>query len=75
MKDKFIVKTVEELEQFIKTHNDCEVYGTKELDDKLNRNMSTNLSKPPEDFDLFFKLYELIDIMAEKKIKYKRGEL
>lgn len=74
MKDNFIVETVEEFEQFINTHNDCEVYATKELDDKFKRNMSTSFSRPPEDFDLFFKLHELIDIMAEKGIKYKRSE-
>ena len=70
-KDKIIVTTVEELEEFINNNSNCEVYGTKELDDKLNRNMSMSLSKPPEDFDLFFKIYEWLDIMAEKRIKYK----
>lgn len=71
MKNKNIVATVEELEEFINNNSDCEVYATKELDDKLNRNMSTSLSNPPEDFDLFFKLYKWLDIMAEKRIKYK----
>lgn len=71
MNDKFIVKTVEELEEFINTHSDCKVYGTKELDDKLNRNMSTSLERPPEDFDLFFKIYKLLDIMCEKGIRYE----
>lgn len=70
-KDEMIVSTIEELEQFINNHQNCVVYATKDLDDKLNRNMSTNLNKPPEDFDLFFKIYELLDLMAEKSIRYE----
>ena len=72
MNDKFVVNTVDELEQFINTHSDCEVYGTQELDDKLNRNMSLSLARPPEDFDLFFKIHEFMDIMANKHIRYRR---
>jgi hypothetical protein len=66
-----IVKTVEELEQFINTHSDCEVYGTKELDDKLNRAMQFTLDKTSEEIDLSFKAYKMIDVMCEKGIKYK----
>lgn len=67
-----VVNTIEELEKFINTHSDCEVYGTKELDNKLNRNMSLSLSRPPEDFDLFFRIHDLINTMANKGIRYRR---
>lgn len=67
-----VVSTIEELEKFINTHSDCEVHATKELDDKLNRNMSLNLSRPPEDFDLFFRIHNLTNIMTNKGIKYRR---
>ena len=72
MKDNNIVKTIEELEQFINTHNDCEVYGTKELDDKLNRACQFTLSKTSEEIDLTFKVVEINDIMIKKGIRYRR---
>ena len=31
-----VVSTIEELEKFINTHSDCEVYGTKEVEDENN---------------------------------------
>lgn len=71
MEEKNIVKTVDELEIFCDKNENCKVYATKELDAKINRNISTRLSQPPEDFNLFFKLYGLMDIMAEKGIRYE----
>lgn len=71
MDKQYIVNTVEELEQFINTHSDCEVYGTKELNDKLNRAMQFTLDKTSEEIYLSFKAYEMIDVMREKGIKYK----
>lgn len=71
MKDN-IVKTVEELEQFINTHNDCEVYSTKELDNKLNRACQFVLSKTTEEIDLSFKVMEINEIMLKKGIRYRR---
>ena len=68
-KDEMIVSTIEELEQFIDTHENCVVYATKELDNKLNRNMKVERNASPEHIDLFFKIYEWIDIMAEKHIR------
>lgn len=71
MKDN-IVKTIEELEQFVNTHKDCEVYGTKELDNKLNRACQFTLSKTTEEIDLSFKVMEINEIMIEKGIRYRR---
>lgn len=65
------VSTVEELEKFINENENCTVIATKELDDKINRNMSLSMSRPPEDFDLFFRLHDFIEIMANKRIKYE----
>lgn len=65
------VSTVEELRQVVATNHDCIVSVTKELNDKFNRNLGCTLSNPPEDFDLFFELYSLMDIMAQKRIKYE----
>ena len=72
MKDKNIVKTVEELEQFVNTHKDCEVYGIKELDDILNRGCQFSLSKTSEEIDLSFKVMEISEIMLNKGIRYRR---
>jgi hypothetical protein len=67
-----IVSTFEELENFVAKNNNCEVYATKELDDKLNRAMQFTLDKTSEEIELSFKAYDIIDIMCEKGIKYHR---
>lgn len=67
----FFVSTVEDLRQAVATNHDCIICVTQELNDKLNRNLGCTLSNPPEDFDLFFELYSLMDIMAQKRIRYE----
>ena len=70
-KKEMIVSTIEELEQFIDTHENCVVYATKELKNKLNLNMKVSHIASPEHIDLFFKIYEWINIMAEKHIIFE----
>ena len=70
-KDENIVSTIEELEQFINNHENCVVYATSELAYKLNNAMKITSDASSASIDLFFKIYEWMNIMAEKSIIFE----
>lgn len=70
-KDKMIASTIEELEQFINNHENCVVYATRDLVNKLNNAMKITSDASSASIDLLFKIYEWMNIMAEKSIIFE----
>lgn len=70
-KDETVVSTIEELEQFIDTHENCIVYATKELVSELNRILRISSNVSFEQIDLFFRVYEWMNTMIEKHIIFE----
>jgi|GEM_PF-3963764 len=68
------VTSIKEMEEKIELMENCTLFVTKELDDELNRGLaalSKGFSASSEEVELFFKVYELMDKLLEKGIRYE----